>query len=172
MQTLISDLLRYSQVTNGILSLEDVNLNEIVLEVLDDLEPLVQTSCAQVDVGELPVLTAEPTLMRQLFQNLIGNALKFHPPEKAPVVKIESGRLSPQMVQIRVQDQGIGFDEQYLEKIFRPFERLHGTNEYEGSGIGLAICRKIVERHSGSITAQSEPRKGTTFTVTLPIKQA
>jgi light-regulated signal transduction histidine kinase (bacteriophytochrome) len=139
--------------------------------VLDDLDPLVKSSGAQVEVGELPVLSAEPTLMQQLFQNLIGNALKFHQPKKAPVVKIESGRLSPQMVQIRVMDQGLGFDEQYLNRIFLPFERLHGNNQYEGSGIGLAICRKIVERHSGSITARSEPGKGATFIVTLPVQQ-
>lgn len=171
MQLLISDLLKYSQITKGIRSFKEVDLKEIVLEVLDDLELQVKNSGAQVEVGELPVLSAEPVLMRQVFQNLIVNALKFHLPETAPVVKIESEQLSQHMVQIRVIDQGIGFDEQFLERIFKPFERLHGVDEYEGSGIGLSICRKIVERHSGSITARSEPGKGTTFIVNLPVQQ-
>lgn len=171
MQLLVSDLLAYSRIPNGLVSYQDVNLNRIVMEVLDNLESMINSSQAQVEVGELPVVNAEPTLMQQLFQNLIGNALKFHQPEKAPVVKIESRYLSPQMVQISVVDQGIGFDEQYLERIFRPFERLHGVSLYEGSGIGLAICRKIVERHSGSITARSEPGKGATFIVDLPVQQ-
>ncbi|HEX9028471.1 MAG TPA: ATP-binding protein, partial [Anaerolineales bacterium] len=171
MQLLISDLLAYSRIPNGILSYKDVDLKEIVGEALDDLDALIKSSGARVEVGELVVLSADPTLMEQLFQNLIGNALKFHEPEKAPVIKIEAERLSPQTVQIRVIDQGIGFDEQNLERIFQPFERLHSSNQYEGTGIGLALCRKIVERHSGSITARSEPGKGATFIVTLPVRQ-
>jgi signal transduction histidine kinase len=113
--------------------------------------------------------------MRQLIQNLVGNALKFHGDEK-PVVKIY-GRSSAHdksddgHYRIFVEDNGIGFDEKYLDRIFTPFQRLHGRGAYEGTGIGLAICRKIVDRHGGSITATSAPGKGSTFVVTLPAKQ-
>ena len=171
MQSLISDLLAYSRVTNNLLSYRVIDLNQIVREVLDDLEAQIQASGAQVEVGDLPSLSAEPILMRQLFQNLIGNALKFHAPGKSPVVKIEAAFPTLKWVEIRVIDQGIGFDEQNLNKIFLPFERLHNRSEYEGSGIGLAICRKIVERHSGSITARSKAGEGATFIVALPVQQ-
>jgi signal transduction histidine kinase len=130
--------------------------------------------------------------MQQLFLNLIGNALKFHRPDEPPVVKVYTRRATGQltarpsaaapgldeddcesesMVEIVVADNGIGFDEKYLDRIFQPFQRLHAQHEYSGSGMGLAICRKIVERHHGSLTAQSQPGKGTDFIVTLPLKQ-
>ena len=123
----------------------------------------------------LPTIDADPTQMRRLLQNLIGNALKFHRPEAPPLVKISAKRLdSPergQRYQILVEDNGIGFDEKYLDRIFTPFQRLYSQGKYEGTGIGLAICRKIVERHGGSITAKSRPGQGATFIVTLPVKQ-
>ncbi|RPI84653.1 MAG: PAS domain-containing sensor histidine kinase [Chloroflexi bacterium] len=172
MQSLISDLLNYSQIPNGIRSYKNVNMNHVVQNVLDDLELQIKSSKAQVDVCDLPVLSADPTLMQQLFQNLISNAIKFHEPGKAPVVKIESRYLTPQMVEIQVIDEGIGFDEKHLERIFRPFVRLHGNSTFDGTGIGLSICHKIVERHSGSITAHSKPGKGTTFIIKLPVQQA
>jgi signal transduction histidine kinase len=117
--------------------------------------------------------------MRQLLQNLIGNALKFHRDEEPPVVRIYSRfgdqrQLSEGLAdswQIIVEDNGIGFDEIYLDRIFNVFQRLHSRSEYEGTGVGLAICRKIVERHGGSLTAESKPGRGATFTVTLPITQ-
>jgi signal transduction histidine kinase len=112
--------------------------------------------------------------MRQLFQNLIGNALKFHRPGQAPQVRIFAGEDSPSgdnNCRIAVEDNGIGFDEKYTDRIFTVFQRLHGRQEYEGSGIGLAVCRKIVERHQGLITARSRPGEGSCFFVTLPITQ-
>ena len=121
--------------------------------------------------------------MRQLQQNLIGNALKFHKPEEPPLVKIRSrpldghegspssGPQSDGTWEITVEDNGIGFDEKYLDRIFTVFQRLHGRDTYEGTGIGLATCRKIVERHGGNITAKSTPGEGATFTVTLPASQ-
>jgi light-regulated signal transduction histidine kinase (bacteriophytochrome) len=108
--------------------------------------------------------------MTQLFQNLIGNAIKYKQNGQPPKVKIYS-RLRRDRAAIYVEDNGIGFDEKYLERIFAPFERLHGRSEYEGVGMGLAICRKIVERHGGTITAKSAPGKGSTFIVRLPAKQ-
>jgi signal transduction histidine kinase len=107
--------------------------------------------------------------MRQLIQNLVGNALKFHGKEK-PVVRIY-GRPRDGQYAIFVEDNGIGFEEKYLDRIFTPFQRLHGRGVYEGTGIGLAICRKIVDRHGGTITAKSSPGSGSTFIVTLPAKQ-
>ena len=110
--------------------------------------------------------------MRQLFQNLIGNALKFHKPGEKPIVQVRSVSNTDSGCQIVVEDNGIGFEEQYIDKIFAPFQRLHGrSSQYEGTGMGLAICKKIVERHGGQIEARSAPGQSATFTVTLPAKQ-
>jgi two-component system, NtrC family, sensor kinase len=149
---------------------------------LKDLEVRVEQSKGQVEVGDLPSLEGDATQLRQLFQNLIGNALKFHKKDVPPIVKISSqlvteyqnslGELVPgKFCQISVTDRGIGFDEKYLDRIFAIFQRLHSRSEYEGTGIGLAICRKIVDRHNGMITAKSSLGEGTTFMVTLPLKQ-
>jgi signal transduction histidine kinase len=137
----------------------------------------------RVEVGALPILDADPLQMRQLLQNLLSNALKFSRPEVPPVVKVFSlalpmpaadaaGAATPRWCQLVVEDNGIGFDEKYLDRIFAPFQRLHGRSAYEGTGIGLAVCRKIAERHGGSITAQSTPGQGATFLVTLPLTHA
>jgi signal transduction histidine kinase len=147
----------------------------IVREVIDDLEASILETEGQIEIHDLPTIEADPTQMRQLLQNLIGNALKFHGSEK-PVVTIYGGPVGGERTldgqcEIIIEDNGIGFDEKYLDRIFTPFQRLHGRGTYEGTGIGLAICRKIVDRHSGSITAKSEPGKGSTFIVTLPLKQ-
>jgi len=112
--------------------------------------------------------------MRQLFQNLLGNALKFHRPGVPPVVRVRGelvpGGDAPLTCRVTVQDNGIGFDPKYRDRIFDVFQRLHGRDEYEGTGVGLAICRKIVERHGGTITAHSAPGEGATFVVTLPVR--
>jgi signal transduction histidine kinase len=123
-----------------------------------------------VEIGDLPTIEADPTQMHQLLQNLINNALKFHQEGVSPIIHV-SAKISGSKCQIYVKDNGIGFDMQYLDRIFKPFQRLHGREEYEGSGMGLAICRRIVERHSGGITAISNPGKGSTFIVTLPLAQ-
>ncbi|MGH7938554.1 MAG: sensor histidine kinase, partial [Bryobacteraceae bacterium] len=121
---------------------------------------------------------ADPLQMRQLLQNLIGNGLKFAQRGQAPVVKVASRSLPPAdgdgsipRLELSVRDNGIGFEEIYLDRIFELFQRLHGRQEYEGTGMGLAICRKIVERHGGSITAKSAPEQGATFLITLPVRQ-
>jgi signal transduction histidine kinase len=183
MQILIDDLLSFSRVATKANPFEPVDLGKVAREVLSDLEVRIQQTGGRVEVGDLPVIDADPLQMRQLFQNLIGNALKFHQEDKPPVVKtfsqivtpspaeIAGGAPAQQVCQIHVQDNGIGFDERYLTRIFILFQRLHGRSAYEGTGIGLAICRKIVDRHDGSITARSTPGQGSTFIVTLPVQQ-
>ncbi len=174
MQVLIEDLLTLSRITTRAQPFVQVNLSQITQEVLSDLEIRIAQTKATIEVGELPTIEADPVQMRQLLQNLIGNALKFHQKTKPSIVKIYSKRLTNEQLncdycQIIVEDNGIGFDEKYLDRIFNVFQRLHGRTEYEGTGIGLAICRKIVERHQGTITAKSEPGKGAKFIVTLKI---
>ena len=171
MHTLINDLLEYSRVTTKGDPFTPVDLNQVARDVLSDLEVRVQQSGGRVETGELPVLEADPLQMRQLLQNLIGNALKFYRPEQTPVVRVTAEDAGDGFCQIAVADNGIGFEEKYLDRIFTPFQRLHGRNEYEGTGMGLAVCRRIAERHGGDITAQSTPGQGTTFMVTLPLKQ-
>jgi light-regulated signal transduction histidine kinase (bacteriophytochrome) len=149
-----------------------VDLAQVTQEVMSDLEVRIQELGGQVDVENLPRIEADPTQMRQLLQNLVANALKFHRQDQPPVVKVYAGNASHNgLCQIFVEDNGIGFDEKYLDRIFQVFQRLHGRVEYEGSGVGLATCRKIVERHRGMITARSAPGQGATFIVTLPVRQ-
>ena len=167
MSTLIQDLLSFSRVTTRKNPKQKVDLQGIVEDVVVDLESRIEAVGGTVRVGELPTVIADPTHMRQLFQNLIGNALKFHKPDEKPVVELSS-RIIGEYWEINVKDNGIGFDEKYIDKIFSVFQRLHGRDSYEGTGIGLAVCRKIVERYDGSITAVSKKDKGATFTVRLP----
>jgi signal transduction histidine kinase len=170
MQTLIKDLLTYSQVTTHAQPFVSVDLNQVISDVLSDLEVRIEEVKGQVKLSSLPTIDADPLQMQQLFQNLIGNALKYHRPEEPPIVKVQ-GHIEGGVCQLSVEDNGIGFDEQQLERMFRVFERLHGRSKYEGTGIGLAICRKIVKRHGGNITAKSAPGEGATFMVTLPVGQ-
>lgn len=184
MQTLINDLLTFSRVTTRTQPFVPVDLATVAHDVLSDLEVRIEQVGARIEVGNLPVVDADRTQMRQLLQNLIGNALKFRNPDQSPVVKVSGALLNDdgtgdgsqhslgtQMVQITVEDNGIGFDEKYLDRIFAIFQRLHGRATYEGSGVGLAVCRKIVERHGGTITADSAPGRGARFVVTLPMRQ-
>ncbi len=183
MSTLINDLLALSRVTTKAKPSVPLNLNTLVSEVLSDLEVRIEQVNGKVDVGSLPTLHAEPTQMRQLFQNLIGNALKFRKKDVAPVITVQAEPAPsaallddaengyPRWL-IKVHDNGIGFDEKYRDKIFEVFQRLHGRGEYEGSGIGLSLCRKIVLRHGGTIAAESAPGQGATFLITLPERHA
>ncbi|MGO9018494.1 MAG: sensor histidine kinase [Syntrophobacteraceae bacterium] len=171
MQSLLTGLLDYARVTTAAEPFKEVDLSDLIGEVLSDLEVRIVKTGGEVHVGTLPVISADPTQMRQLFQNLIGNALKFHKPGEKPMVQVRSVSSTGSGCQIIVEDYGIGFEEQYLERIFAPFQRLHGRNsQYEGTGMGLAICKKIVERHGGSITVKSTPGVSSTFIVTLPLK--
>ena len=166
---MINDLLALSRVTTRGQPFQQVDLQRVLRDVVSDLEMRIERTQGRVEVGSMPKIEADPTQMQQLFQNLVGNALKFHQEDQPPVVRVDGMLMDGgKQVQIFVEDNGIGFEEEYLERIFQPFQRLHGMGEYEGSGIGLAVCRKIVERHAGSITAQSKLGQGATFVVTLP----
>jgi PAS domain S-box-containing protein len=181
MQNLINDLLTFSRVTTKAQPFSAVDLAETARGVIDDLEGRIEMTKGRVEAGELPTIDAEPLQMRQLLQNLIGNALKFRRTDVPPVVKVEAKKISgvlPQaapgapaqdLCEMTVSDNGIGFDEKYLDRIFNVFQRLHTRNEYEGTGMGLAIARKIVVYHGGTITAKSKPGEGATFVVTLPM---
>lgn len=181
MQTLINDLLTFSRVTTKAQPFVAVALREVAEGVVSDLEARVELSGGRVELGEMLTLEADPLQMRQLLQNLIGNALKFHRPAEPPLVRVWCERVAPdgrgggapegEFCRVHVADNGIGFDEKYLDRIFTVFQRLHGRQAYEGTGVGLAVCRRIAERHGGSITATSEPGRGSTFIVTLPITQ-
>jgi len=174
MHELILSLLKYSRLTSGSEHFfPQVDLTQSVEEALSDLKVLREDSGAQIEVGTLPTVEADPVQMRQLFQNLLGNALKYRG-EKTPVIRVyaEPGECEG-FHEIRVEDNGIGFDQCYLDKIFKPFQRLHGKSApYQGTGMGLAICRRIVERHGGSITARSKTQSGAIFVVRLPEKQS
>ncbi len=171
MRTLITDLLLFSQVTTRMHVFAPTDLAGIARDVLADLETTVAEAGGRVEVEALPVIDADALLMRQLFQNLLGNAIKYRRPDVPSVVRLSASRPDSRFCTITVADNGIGFDQEYAERIFRMFERLHGRAEYDGSGIGLAICRKIVERHRGTIAAASSAGQGATFTVTLPVTQ-
>jgi light-regulated signal transduction histidine kinase (bacteriophytochrome) len=180
MRALIDDLLTFSRVTTKGQPFGPVDLGAVVGDVLFDLETRLAQTSGRVDVGDLPILTADPMQMRQLFQNLIGNALKFQRPGVPPEVTIRAvswASLPPEAdppapgrdgYRITVADNGIGFDQTFAERVFEMFQRLHGRGEYEGTGIGLAIVRKIVQRHGGQIAARGREGHGATFIIDLP----
>ena len=180
MQKLINDLLSFSRLTTKAKPFVQVDLNDVLKGVLSDLEISIEKTGTRIIAEQLPVIEAEPTQMRQLFQNLISNAIKFRKENEKPVIKIYSKNIQRQAhltgtpgdekTEIYFEDNGIGFNEKYLDKIFAIFQRLEGQ-KYEGSGIGLAICRKIAIRHGGNVSAYSEPGKGSTFVVTLAVQQ-
>jgi signal transduction histidine kinase len=182
MQALINDLLTLSRVATRGRPFEPVGLGVVVREVVSDLETRIEETGAQVDVGELPSLEADPMQMRQLFQNLIGNALKFGRDAVPPRISVAAagpGEQEPSLeatpedlhYRITVRDNGIGFEEKHCDRIFAPFQRLHARTECEGTGMGLAICRRIVDRHGGEISATGVPGQGSVFTVSLPAKR-
>lgn len=177
MQDFIRDLQEFSKVTTlkthiRAQPFEMVDLGRVVADVLSNLEIRIQEKGARIELGELPWIEAHKVQIEQLFLNLIGNALKFHKNDgAAPAVKITSFRNQQGQWEISVADNGIGFDAAHAERIFLPFERLCGRSEYEGNGIGLAICKGIVENHRGTLTVKSAVGEGSTFTVTLPGKQ-
>ena len=168
MQTLIDDLLSMSRVTTKAQPFEIVDLNEVAREVVIDLSERIEEEGATIKIGDLPVVKAEPTQMRQLFQNLIGNSLKYRRDDLAPLVRVWSTDDAWDRWTVNFEDNGIGFSDESAEKIFEVFERLVGRSEYPGNGVGLAICRKIVDRHGGEIKAVGRPGRGATFSVALP----
>jgi signal transduction histidine kinase len=170
MRGLIQDVLNYSRVQSSKKEWTMVDLNEVVRGVISDLEVRLEQSGGRVIVTPLPVVQANPLQMRQVFQNLLGNALKFKKIDAPPLVKV-SAKVTNGNHEISVEDNGIGFEQQYAEKVFEVFQRLHSRGSYEGTGIGLAIVRKVLESHGGDVRAESTPGKGTLFLLTLPITQ-
>jgi len=183
MQTLLHDLLTLSRVTSKAQPFQKVKLGEVLRQVASDMEVRIEQLGARLEIESLPEAEVDASQMRQLFQNLISNALKFQRPGVKPEVIISSKVFDGEeqtipacmpgdkVCRISVRDNGIGFDEKYAERIFTVFQRLHSRSEYEGTGIGLAVCRKIMERHGGTIVARSSEGEGATFIVTLPMKQ-
>lgn len=194
MRNLIDDLLTFSRVISRTEPFAAVPLGTVVKDVLGDLEFRIEKTGAKIEVGELPTIEADPVQMRQLLQNLLSNALKFQPQGATPLLQITARTVAAAALsgptallarkpaeagnpgddpycELIVRDNGIGFEEKYLDKIFAVFQRLHGRQEYEGTGVGLAVCRRIVDRHGGKITAQSKPGAGATFIVWLPLRQ-
>lgn len=175
MQALIDNLLALSRVTSSARPFTEVDLTETARDVVSDLEFVIEQSNARVEIANLPTVTGDSLQLRQLLQNLIGNAVKFACKDSPPIIKLHARPASTgngngvgASWSIVIEDNGIGFEPKYRERIFQPFERLHGVGDYEGTGIGLAICRKIAKRHGGEITAAGAPGRGSTFIVTLP----
>lgn len=175
MRTLIEDLLTFSRVSTQAQPFEEVDLSQVIAVVLADLDERLKETGGRVEVGEMPPVKADPMQMQHLFQNLISNALKFHRENEPPVVRIfcdappAPTQKNPTFCRVAVCDNGIGFDDKYNDRIFQAFQRLHGRLEYEGTGIGLAICRKIVQRHGSHIAAESIPGQGSKFFFELPL---
>lgn len=181
MQNLITDILTFSKISVDTPSFVDADMNVLISEVLVELDEEIKSRNAKVIVENLPTLSVNPSLIKPLFHNLIGNALKYSKKDTTPVVKISSeisaqlnGKatpgVSPKYCRIFIQDNGIGFDQKYAEEIFGMFKRLHHNSEFQGTGIGLALCKKIVEQHKGYISARSKVNEGSTFIVSLPVE--
>lgn len=184
MQSLINDLLSFSRHSMNSSDFKKTDLTVLAREAMAELEIEVEKTNARINIAELPVVWAIPSLMRQLFYNLISNAIKFRKRTEDPIVNIIAEKINPaenglslkaqngiKYYKISVTDNGIGFDPKYAEEIFAVFKRLHSYHEFEGTGVGLSICKKIIEKHNGFITAHSKVDEGSTFTIGLPEKQ-
>jgi light-regulated signal transduction histidine kinase (bacteriophytochrome) len=181
MQNLITDILTFSKIAVDKAAFIETDINLLIDEVLVDLDEEMRHKCAKVFVDKIPVLSVNPGLMKPLFHNLIGNALKYCKKDLEPVIKIthdmsnplngKSKELKDRYCKILIQDNGIGFDQKYAEEIFGMFKRLHHNTEFQGTGIGLALCKKIVEQHKGYISARSKVNEGSTFIISLPLQQ-
>lgn len=169
MDSMLRGLLTYARVASKEIAFVEVDLQEVAFEVLSDLEARLMQTGGNVEIGALPKISADPLQMRQLFQNLLSNGLKYHRPNVPPLVSVTSRLLEGQKVEIGITDNGIGIDMQYKDHIFEPFARVEGKADFDGSGMGLTICKKIVERHNGTISVLSIFGQGSTFTVTLPL---
>lgn len=166
MQTLIDDLLSYSRMASQPLRLERIDLNDIIAEVRELLAGAIEENSAKLDIDDLPVVRGDPTLLKQALANLIGNAIKYRR-DINPVIQVRAERLG-ERVRISIQDNGIGLDPKFADKIFAPFQRLHSRAHYKGTGIGLAIVRQAIQRHGGTVEVESEPGVGSTFTIDIP----
>ena len=167
MQELIHDLLQYARVGTRGKGFKEVPVTRIVSDALANLAGAIEDASAEIVVATLPTVACDASQFVQVFQNLIGNAVKFRRPGQKPVVRVSPTRTDRGWI-FAVQDNGIGIERQYFDRIFQMFQRLHSRSEYAGTGIGLSLCKKIVERHGGRMSVESEPGRGTTFAFTLP----
>ncbi|MGB0903594.1 MAG: sensor histidine kinase, partial [Mangrovicoccus sp.] len=167
MVSLIDDVLKYSISVETALEPEEVHLNEVFEEVLRDLQCQIVDAGSQIDVPKLPLVIGCRTQLRIMFQNLISNAIKFRFPGRPSHVQIKSKHLDDGQLKISVCDNGIGIPQKHCDRIFGLFQRLHAHHEYSGSGLGLAVCKRIAARHGGEITVQSEPDQGSEFSICL-----
>lgn len=168
MLELIADLLRLAQVTSQAQPFQPTDLGAVAAAAVSDLEDQIRRESGSVSVGPLPVIDADPVQMRQMLQNLVSNALKFRHPDRPPVVSVNAAEAADGRVEITVEDNGIGLKARFAERIFQPFRRLHGKGRYAGTGMGLAIVGKIVERHGGEVRVEAEPDRGSRFIASLP----
>ena len=184
MQSLINDLLSFSRHSLAASDFKKTDLNTLVKEAMTELEIEIEKTHTQIHMDELPIIQVIPSLMQQLFYNLINNAIKFRKKNTSPVINIHAEKMrQPEINQytngshnngyykITITDNGIGFDDKHADEIFVVFKRLHSYHEFEGTGVGLSICKKIVEKHNGFIVAKSEPDKGSSFIIGLPQKR-
>ncbi len=168
MQNLIGDLLTFSRVSTAEAPIQDVDLETLMSEALMDLELMISDAGGVVTVDPLPVVAGNATQLRQLFQNVVGNAIKYRHPNVCPEVSVVVVDQGVDRFQLEFRDNGIGFEAKHADRIFKPFQRLHSRSQFEGSGIGLAVCRRIVERHGGTMSASSGEGGGSVFAVSLP----
>jgi light-regulated signal transduction histidine kinase (bacteriophytochrome) len=172
MRDVLQSLIKYSRLTSRTGPFGRIDLNRIAREVVSDFELQVRETGALVEIGDLPEIEADAGQMKQLLQLLLENALKFRRQGIQPIIKIHADcRSQSRECELFFNDNGIGFDEKFLDLIFKPFQRLHGNGEYNGIGMGLAICAKVVENHKGRITAKSTPGQGSIFVVNLPVNR-
>jgi light-regulated signal transduction histidine kinase (bacteriophytochrome) len=169
MQTLIKDLLRFSRETTGKEDFTFIDLNELFDEVMADMEIDIEKTSAKIQVKLLPKIWGIPSQLRQLFQNLVSNAIKFRKKDAAPEIHVYVDEAYKTKLRIIVEDNGIGFDTRYADDIFMVFKRLHSYHEFEGSGVGLSICKKIIEKHNGEISAESKIGIGSKFILSFPM---
>ena len=167
MSVLVSDLLRFSQVGAEAITLESVPLSDVFAEVLTELQSMLKSSGATVEVPELPVVKADRNQLLHVVRNLLSNALKFRRPDHSPLIRV-SGIERERDILVEIEDNGIGFEARYAGKMFRMFQRLNARSKFSGTGIGLAICKRAIERHHGAIGARSERNHGSVFWFTLP----
>lgn len=170
MRNLIHDLLAFSQVEKKQVEYRHINLNHVLHDALQDLEIMIREKNASIEIPVLPSIDADESMIRQLFGNIINNSLKYSKKNLRPLIQV-THRLNTHYLEIFIKDNGIGFDEKYLPKMFTLFQRLHTDDKYKGTGLGLAICRKIVALHNGAITASGKENEGATFKITLPVNQ-
>jgi light-regulated signal transduction histidine kinase (bacteriophytochrome) len=168
MNTMIRDLLELSRSSHGGVKFADVDMPAVVREVLTDLDALTTDSEAKIVIGALPDVSGERVLVAQVLRNVLTNSIKYRKKDRPLEVRISGRNLPEGEVEIVVADNGIGFDPEYSEQIFKPFHRLHSHTEYPGTGIGLAVCRKILERHGGGMRAEGRPGEGATFRIRMP----